>query len=113
VSDNRKGNGKDAQLARQQLRQQLSQLPPRKRMEAHLVTLTERTEVFPLFQHPGTELVFMLEGEMVYGHGEATYTLGPGDALQLDGEGVHGPQELLALPIRFLSVVAYGDDSRA
>ena len=86
---------------------------PRKRMEAHLVTLTERAEVFPLFQHPGTELVFMLEGEMVYGHGEATYRLGPGDALQLDGEGVHGPQELLALPIRFLSVVAYGDDSRA
>ena len=78
-------------------------------MEAHLVTLTERSEVFPLFQHPGTELLFMLEGEMVYGHGEASYTLGPGDALQLDGEGVHGPQELLALPIRFLSVVAYGD----
>ena len=82
---------------------------PHKRMEAHLVTLTERSEVFPLFQHPGTELLFMLEGEMVYGHGEATYTLGPGDSLQLDGEGVHGPQELLALPIRFLSVVAYGD----
>lgn len=82
---------------------------PHKRMEAHLVTLTERSEVFPLFQHPGTELLFMLEGEMVYGHGEASYTLGPGDSLQLDGEGVHGPQELLALPIRFLSVVAYGD----
>jgi transcriptional regulator with XRE-family HTH domain len=82
---------------------------PHKRMEAHLVTLTERSEVFPLFQHPGTELLFMLEGEMVYGHGEASYTLGPGDALQLDGEGVHGPQELLALPIRFLSVVAYGE----
>ena len=82
---------------------------PHKRMEAHLVTLTERSEVFPLFQHPGTELLFMLEGEMVYGHGEATYTLGPGDSLQLDGQGVHGPQELLALPIRFLSVVAYGD----
>ena len=82
---------------------------PHKRMEAHLVTLTEGSEVFPLFEHPGTELLFMLEGEMVYGHGEASYTLGPGDALQLDGEGVHGPQELLALPIRFLSVVAYGD----
>ena len=82
---------------------------PHKRMEAQVVTLTERSEVFPLFQHRGTELLFMLEGEMVYGHGEASYTLGPGDALQLDGEGVHGPQELLALPIRFLSVVAYGD----
>jgi transcriptional regulator with XRE-family HTH domain len=82
---------------------------PHKRMEAHLVTLTERAEVFPLFQHPGTQLLFMLEGEMVYGHGEATYTLGPGDALQFDGEGVHGPQELVALPIRFLSVVAHGE----
>ena len=82
---------------------------PHRRMSAHLVTLTERSEVFPLFQHPGTELVFMLEGEMVYGHGDASYTLAPGDALQLDGEGAHGPQELLALPVRFLSVVAYGD----
>jgi DNA-binding XRE family transcriptional regulator/quercetin dioxygenase-like cupin family protein len=85
---------------------------PHKRMEAHLVTLTERSEVFPLFQHPGTELLFMLEGEMVYGHGEVSYTLQPGDALQLDGEGAHGPQELVDLPIRFLSVVAYGDGER-
>ncbi len=82
---------------------------PRTRMEAQLVTLTEPAEVFPLLRHPGTELLFVLEGEMVYGHGGATYALGPGDALQLDGEGVHGPQELLVLPIRFLSVVAHGD----
>ncbi|MEV6591813.1 helix-turn-helix domain-containing protein [Streptomyces acidicola] len=84
---------------------------PHKRMEAVLVTLTESSEVFPLFQHPGTELIYMLEGEMVYGHGEASYTMRPGDALQLDGEGTHGPQELVELPIRFLSVTAYGDHS--
>lgn len=84
---------------------------PHKRMEAHLVTLTERSEEFPLFQHPGTELLFMLEGEMVYGHGESSYPMRPGDALQLDGEGVHGPRELIELPIRFLSVVAYGERS--
>jgi transcriptional regulator with XRE-family HTH domain len=82
---------------------------PHKRMEAHLVTLTERSEVFPLFQHPGTELLYMLEGEMIYGHGETHYTMRPGDALQLDGEGVHGPKELVVLPIKFLSVVAYGE----
>lgn len=82
---------------------------PHKRMEAVLVTLTESSEVFPLFQHPGTELIYMLEGEMVYGHGEAGYTMRPGDALQLDGEGAHGPQQLVDLPIRFLSVTAYGD----
>jgi transcriptional regulator with XRE-family HTH domain len=80
-----------------------------KRMEALLVTLTESSEVFPLFQHSGTELIFMLEGEMVYGHGESRYTMRPGDALQFDGEGPHGPDSLVTLPIRFLSVTAYGD----
>lgn len=82
---------------------------PHKRMEAHIVTLTERSEEFPLFQHPGTELLYMLEGEMVYGHGDSSYIMRPGDALQLDGEGGHGPRELVELPIRFLSVVAYGE----
>jgi hypothetical protein len=82
---------------------------PHKRMEAVLATLTESSEVFPLFQHPGTELLYMLEGVMVYGHGGARYTMRPGDALQLDGEGDHGPQQLVELPIRFLSVTAYGD----
>jgi DNA-binding XRE family transcriptional regulator/quercetin dioxygenase-like cupin family protein len=82
---------------------------PHKRMDAVLVTLTESSEIFPLFQHPGTELLYMLEGVLVYGHGGARYTMRPGDALQLDGEGTHGPQELVELPIRFLSVTAYGD----
>lgn len=82
---------------------------PHKRMEAVLVTLTEASEVFPLFQHPGTELLYMLTGEMVYGHGDARYTMRPGDALQFDGEGTHGPEELHELPVRFLAVTAYGD----
>jgi transcriptional regulator with XRE-family HTH domain len=80
-----------------------------KRLEAVLVTLTESSEVFPLFQHAGTELLYMLEGVMVYGHGNARYTMRPGDALQLDGEGPHGPAQLVSLPIRFLSVIAFGD----
>ena len=81
-------------------------------MEAHIVTLTEGSEEFPLFQHPGTRLLYMLEGEMVYCHEDSSYQMRPGDALQLDGEGVHGPRELICLPIRFLSVVAYGDADR-
>ena len=82
---------------------------PHKRMEAVMVTLTEASEVFPLFQHPGTEILYMLEGEMVYGHGESRYTMRPGDALQFDGEGPHGPEELLAVPARFLAVTAYAE----
>ncbi|MDO7883280.1 helix-turn-helix domain-containing protein [Salinibacterium soli] len=73
-------------------------------LEPTLVTLTERSAVFPLFQHPGTEFLYMLEGEMVYGHGAYTYTLRPGDSLLIDGEGPHGPQELVEVPIRFLAI---------
>jgi transcriptional regulator with XRE-family HTH domain len=82
---------------------------PHKRMEALLVELTESSEVFPLFQHSGTELIYMLEGAMVYGHGGARYTMRPGDALQFDGEAPHGPDQLIRLPIRFLSITAYSD----
>jgi transcriptional regulator with XRE-family HTH domain len=80
-----------------------------KRLEPVLVTLTNKSEPFPLFQHPGTELLYMLEGVMVYGHGDSEYTMRPGDTLLLDGEGLHGPHDLVRLPIRFLAITAYPD----
>ncbi|MFI8595336.1 helix-turn-helix domain-containing protein [Microbacterium sp. NPDC078428] len=73
-------------------------------IEPTLVTLTDASNVFPLFQHPGTEFLYMLEGRMVYGHGGYEYEMEPGDSLLLDGEGPHGPVELRELPIRFLAV---------
>ncbi|SLJ92039.1 transcriptional regulator, XRE family with cupin sensor [Arthrobacter sp. P2b] len=75
-------------------------------LEPTLVTLTDASDVFPLFQHPGTEFIYMLAGKMVYGHGQYEYTMESGDSLLLDGEGPHGPLELLELPIRFLAVAA-------
>ncbi len=81
---------------------------PAKRMEPMVVTLTSPREVFPLYQHPGTELLYMLEGEMTYGYAGAEYEMKPGDALQFDGEVAHGPTRLDQLPVRFLSVTAYG-----
>ncbi len=76
-----------------------------------MVTLNEDSESYPLFQHPGTEFIHMLEGEMVYGHGQESYRLRAGDSLQFDGEGPHGPVELVELPIRFLSVIAFPDST--
>ncbi|MDX3581000.1 MULTISPECIES: hypothetical protein [Streptomyces] len=35
--------------------------------------------------------------------------LRPGDALQFDGEDPRGPERLVELPIRFLTVTAFGD----
>ncbi len=74
-------------------------------VEPYLVTLTEKSEVFPLFQHPGTEFIFILEGEVIYRHGNETYHLAEGDSLFFDSDAPHGPEELLKLPIRLLSVI--------
>ncbi|MBP0656993.1 cupin domain-containing protein, partial [Mycobacterium tuberculosis] len=65
----------------------------------------------PLFQHPGTEFIYMLDGSMDYAHSRSVYRLSPGDSLQLDGEGAHGPVELVELPIRFLSIIAFPDSA--
>lgn len=78
-----------------------------KRLEPLLCTLTEASEVFPVFQHAGTEFLYMLEGVMVYVHGEARYEMRPGDSLIFDGEGPHGPESLITLPVVFLTVTGY------
>ncbi|MDR3661125.1 MAG: XRE family transcriptional regulator [Mycobacterium sp.] len=80
-----------------------------KRLECLMVTLTDDSEVYPLFQHPGTEFIYLLDGVMDYSHGRSEYRLEPGDSLQFDGEGVHGPIRLISLPIRFVSVIAFPD----
>ena len=80
-----------------------------KRLECLHVTLSERSQSYPLFQHPGTEFIYVLEGVMDYSHSRWVYRLHPGDSLQIDGEGAHGPVDLVQLPIRFLSVIAFPD----
>lgn len=76
------------------------------KMEPYLITLTEESEIFPLFQHTGVEFVYLLEGEMVYRHGGQTFEMKPGDSLFFDSDVTHGPEELVKLPIRMLSVQA-------
>ena len=72
--------------------------------EPYLITLSDQSEVFPLFQHQGVEFIYMLEGEMIYRHANQTYRLQQGDSLFFDSEAPHGPEELIKLPIRLISV---------
>jgi transcriptional regulator with XRE-family HTH domain len=74
-------------------------------VEPYLITLTEQSEIFPLFQHNGVEFIYMLDGEVVYRHGDKVYRLTPGDSLFFDADVPHGPEELVELPIRFLSIL--------
>ena len=76
-------------------------------VEPYLITLTEKSDVFPIFQHAGVEFLYMLEGEVGYRHGNRTYVLTPGDSLFFDADVPHGPDELRKLPIRFLSIITY------
>jgi transcriptional regulator with XRE-family HTH domain len=80
---------------------------PDRKIEPLLVSLTERSEVFPLFQHSGVELIYMLDGAMDYGYGRQRYRMETGDTLQFEGDIAHGPTELIELPIRFLSITLY------
>jgi transcriptional regulator with XRE-family HTH domain len=82
---------------------------PRKLFEPFLVTLTDKSEIFPDFEHPGTEFIHMLEGSLRYRHGSDSYLLKKGDTLTFSGDVPHGPQTLLKLPIRFLSIIVYGN----
>lgn len=76
-------------------------------VEPYLIKLTEKSDVFPLFQHSGHELIYVLEGEVVYRHGDRLYPMKKGDSLFFDADAPHGPEELVKLPIRFLSVISY------
>ena len=72
----------------------------------YLVTLTEESEVFPLFQHDGVEFIYLLEGEVLYRYADKTYHMKPGDSLFFDADAPHGPDELIQLPIRMISVIS-------
>lgn len=80
---------------------------PSKLFEPFLITIDEQYEHSPVFEHPGTEFIYMLEGRMEYRHGSAVYVLEPGDALTFNGEVPHGPGELFERPVRFITVIIY------
>jgi len=80
-------------------------------VEPYLISLTEESDVFPLFQHAGQKFIYVLEGEVSYRHGGKTYALSSGDSLFFDANAPHGPEELNQLPIRFLSIIVYSREN--
>lgn len=76
-------------------------------VEPFLITMTTDSEPFPIFQHAGTEFLYILRGQLVYRHGDKRFLLKRGDSLFFDANAPHGPLELRGLPLRFLSVISY------
>ena len=79
------------------------------KMEPYMITLTQDSDAYPLFQHPGVEFIYMLEGDLVYRHADKDYPLLPGDALFFDAAAPHGPLEIRGFPCKYLSIIATPD----
>jgi transcriptional regulator with XRE-family HTH domain len=80
---------------------------PGKLFDYFLVTIDRHSESLPTIEHPGVEIIYLLEGSMEYRIGQDLFVLEPGDALTLQGEVLHGFERLLKLPIRFLCTIVY------
>ena len=76
-------------------------------MEPYMIVLDSESDTFPTFQHEGMEMLYMIEGEMHYRHGEELYRMEPGDSLLFDSDAPHGPEVLVTLPLRYLSIITY------
>ena len=76
-------------------------------VEPYLITLSADSDVFPTFQHEGLEFLYMLQGEVVYRHGDQKFHMKPGDSLFFDADAPHGPEELVKLPSVYLSIISY------
>jgi transcriptional regulator with XRE-family HTH domain len=76
-------------------------------VEPYLITLSEQSDVFPVFQHGGIEAIYMLEGKVDYRHGDEVFSLVSGDTLFFDADAPHGPEVLVDLPARYLSIISY------
>ncbi len=84
---------------------------PAKSFEPFLITMDDASEVFPSFQHQGTEFLYILKGKIEYRHGQDTYVLQPGDSLMFSGEVPHGPETLIKVPIEMLAIINYSSDN--
>ena len=76
-------------------------------VEPYMITLTDESEIFPFFQHAGSEFIYILSGGMSYRHGDRIYTMKSGDSLFFDASVPHGPESLDDLPCNFIAVIAY------
>ena len=79
----------------------------RLRAEFNLITLTERVINFDLLGRTGANFIYMLAGHVLFRCGSQTFLLAQGDSLLLNLTDLHGPEEIIAPPVAFISVCAF------
>ena len=51
--------------------------------------------------------LYMISGEVIYRHANLLYRMRAGDSLLFDADAPHGPEQLVRLPARYLSIICY------
>ena len=80
-------------------------------VEPYLITLEHDAVPYTHFRHAGVEFIYMLTGAVRYRHGDRTYLMEPGDALFFDAAARHGPEDLIEVPMTYLSIIIYPRES--
>lgn len=76
-------------------------------VEPYLIELSKDAVPYSEFRHEGTEIIYMLSGEVSYAYGDRSYRLTPGDTIMFDSSELHGPDKLTKLPATYLSIIVY------
>ena len=74
--------------------------------EAFEITLEDSATGEPMFQHPGVEFIYVIDGELDYQCGEDVFELSPGDSLTFGTMAPHGPVRLKEKKATFLTIIA-------
>jgi transcriptional regulator with XRE-family HTH domain len=80
---------------------------PGKLFDYFMVSIDRPAKSLPSIEHPGVEIIHLLEGQMEYRVGLDVFAMKPGDTLTLNGEVLHGFEALVRLPVRFLCTIVY------
>ncbi|HEV2351558.1 MAG TPA: XRE family transcriptional regulator [Terriglobia bacterium] len=77
----------------------------RRQMEPVIISIDGRKAKFELREHPGEQLIYMLEGEMGYVCGNRSFVLRSGDCLYFSAATPHGPKLRRDQKARYLVVI--------
>ena len=79
----------------------------RQKIEPLVITI-ENPESYKtvLYNHPGQEFIYVLEGSMNYIYGDRSYLVSEGDTLYFNSENDHGPAPLPGCRVKYLSVLS-------
>lgn len=103
-----RGGGRSVSASPRKLPYEYEVLVPlggRRQMEPVIISIDGRKAKFELREHPGEQLIYMLEGEMGYVCGTRSFVLRPGDCVYFSAETPHGPKLQRGQKARYLAVI--------